>query len=97
MKIEIELKSGTSYRSDHDGFTHIVECGTDSDGTLAVDTCREVTLRDVFNGIGIDAYGVRFGIAQRDSGLEIMIDGKLVCSVSHSGRIDLFAEEKPGQ
>ena len=44
----------------------------------------EVTLTDVFSGIGMTDAGM-FGIAQRDGGIEVMLDGKTV-----------YAYEMPG-
>ena len=41
---------------------------------------RECTLTGVYNGIGIETDEGLFGIAQRDSGIEVMLDGELVWS-----------------
>jgi len=41
---------------------------------------HDIILSDVFNGIGIETDQGRFGIAQRDMGIEVMLDGKLVWS-----------------
>ena len=45
---------------------------------LRVDEGGELVLSDVFNGIGIETDQGMFGIAQRDSGIEVMLDGKSV-------------------
>ncbi len=46
-----------------------------------VDTgVMDVELRDVFLGVGIRTDQGYFGIAQRDDGIEILLDGKLVWS-----------------
>lgn len=42
--------------------------------------CREVTLREVYNGIGIETDQGRFGIAERDGGIEVMLNGELIWS-----------------
>lgn len=42
--------------------------------------CRDVTLSGVYNGIGIETDQGCFGIAQRDGGLEVVLEGKLVWS-----------------
>jgi len=41
---------------------------------------RDVELSRVYNGVGIETDQGHFGIAQRDSGIEVMLDGKLVWS-----------------
>jgi hypothetical protein len=41
---------------------------------------REATLSGAYNGIGIETEQGLFGIAQRDRGIEVMLDGKLVWS-----------------
>lgn len=38
----------------------------------------EITLSDVFSGIGIETDMGLFGIAQRDGGIEVMLNGKTV-------------------
>ena len=40
----------------------------------------QVTLSDVFNGVGIVTDQGRFGIAQRDDGIEVLLNGELVWS-----------------
>lgn len=39
-----------------------------------------IEFEDVFNGIGIVTDQGYFGIAQRDSGIEVLLDGRLVFS-----------------
>ena len=41
---------------------------------------RDVILTDVFNGVGIKTDQGLFGIAQRDGGIEVQLDGKHVWS-----------------
>ena len=48
---------------------------------------RELILSEVFNGIGIKTDQGRFGIAQRDGGIEIVKDGKLVWSSTSGPRL----------
>ena len=38
----------------------------------------ELNLRDVYNGLSIQTDQGTFGIAQRDGGIEVLLDGKLV-------------------
>lgn len=45
--------------------------------TLDVSTL-DVELEGVYNGVGIQTDQGLFGIAQRDGGIEVMLDGKLV-------------------
>jgi len=40
----------------------------------------DVTLRKVFNGVGIETDQGHFGIAMRDDGIEVMLNGALVWS-----------------
>jgi hypothetical protein len=40
----------------------------------------DVTLRDVFTGVGIETDQGHFGIAMRDDGIEVLLNGKLVWS-----------------
>lgn len=42
--------------------------------------CRAVALREVYNGIGIETDQGRFGIAERDGGIEILLNGELIWS-----------------
>lgn len=44
----------------------------------------EVTLKEVSNGIGVETDQGTFGIAQRDGGLEIVLEGVLVWSSTDS-------------
>jgi len=46
-------------------------------GTL-IETSNEVTLFQVFSGVGIQTDMGLFGIAQRDAGIEVMLEGKTV-------------------
>ena len=43
---------------------------------------KVVELEDVYNGVGIKTDQGHFSIAQRDSGIEVMLDRKLVWSSS---------------
>lgn len=59
---------------------------------MDIDIAAEpVTLRDVFCGIGIETDQGCFGIAQRDGGIEVLLDGVLVwsssdmCEENHKG------------
>jgi hypothetical protein len=49
-----------------------IKATRDSDGEPAI------TLSEVFSGIGIETDMGLFGIAQRDGGIEVMLDGKTV-------------------
>jgi len=40
----------------------------------------ELNLHKVYNGLSIETDQGTFGIAQRDNGIEILLDGKLVWS-----------------
>lgn len=40
----------------------------------------ELDLRDVYNGLSIQTDQGTFGITQRDGGIEVLLDGKLVWS-----------------
>lgn len=50
----------------------------------------EVVIQGCYNGIGIETDQGLFGIAQRDDGIEVMLDGKLVWS-------SMELEEKKGE
>ena len=43
-----------------------------------VDGATMVVLSEVYSGVGIDTEMGFFGIAQRDGGIEVMLDGKTV-------------------
>ena len=43
---------------------------------------KPVRVRDVFSGVGIETDQGRFGIAQLDGGIEVMLNGELVWSSS---------------
>jgi hypothetical protein len=45
---------------------------------VTVDQDYSIVLEDVFSGIGIRTKKGLFGIAQRDGGIEVMLNGKLV-------------------
>lgn len=61
--------------------------GPDRGPHVDIDVAAEpVILRDVFCGIGIETDQGHFGIAQRDGGIEVMLDGVLVWS-STSGEV----------
>ena len=51
-------------------------------GALPVEiSCTgDVELVGVYNGVGIHTDQGFFGIAQRDSGIEVLLDGKMVWS-----------------
>jgi hypothetical protein len=58
-----------------------IKIGDSCENMVVVDASSHiVTLIDVFCGIGIDTDKGRFGIAQRDGGIEVLLDGKLVWS-----------------
>jgi hypothetical protein len=53
--------------------------------TVEIDTHgRDVQLVDVFTGVLIDTDQGAFGICQRDSGLEILLDGKVILSTTEA-------------
>lgn len=61
---------------------------------MKIDTSENghgIVLEDVFNGIGIKTDQGMFGIAQRDGGIEVMLDGKFVW-----GSVDALAWVDPG-
>jgi len=45
---------------------------------LRIDEDRSLVLSEVYLGIGIEADAGMFGIAERDGGIEIMLNGRLV-------------------
>lgn len=45
-----------------------------------IETSNEVTLFDVFSGVGIQTDAGLFGIAQRDGGIEVMLEGKTLAT-----------------
>lgn len=53
----------------------------DSDGEPAI------SLSDVFSGVGIETAMGLFGIAQRDDGIEVMLDGKTVWTSHEIGAV----------
>jgi len=60
-----------------------IRIGPNSGPHADIDVSAEpVLLRDVFCGIGIETDQGCFGIAQRDGGIEVLLDGKLVWSSS---------------
>jgi hypothetical protein len=52
---------------------------------ISVDECGDIILEDVFLGIGIKTDMGLFGIAQRDDGIEVMLDGELLISINGGG------------
>lgn len=46
-----------------------------------------IILSDVFSGIGIKTDAGMFGIAQRDGGIEVLRDGKLVWASEHDEKL----------
>jgi len=51
----------------------------DEDNPVSVsDVYSEVTIKECFSGIGIESPMGMFGIALRDGGIEVILDGKLV-------------------
>jgi len=66
--------------------------GPDNGPHVDIDVSAEpVLLRDVFCGIGIETDQGHFGIAQRDGGIEVLLNSKLVwsssdmCEENHKG------------
>ena len=64
-----------------------IEVRTEKDGTTGV------YLSDVFSGVGIETPLGVFGIAQRDDGIEVMLDGKTVWT---SHEIEPLSPNGPG-
>ena len=62
----------------------VIKC---ADYETKLETCGEVTMENVYNGIGIDTDQGHFGIAQRDCGIEVCLNGVLVWS-SNSSHFD---------
>jgi hypothetical protein len=60
-----------------------------------VDGTPEIVLSEVFSGIGIETAMGHFGIAQRDDGIEVMLNGKTVWT-SHEvpNEPELYPREK---
>lgn len=56
--------------------------GEGNTSTIDVGSMQEVTLRDVFLGIGFETDDGRYGVAMRDTGIEVMLNGKHVWSSS---------------
>jgi hypothetical protein len=54
----------------------------------------DTVLRNVFNGVGIPTDAGEFGIAQRDSGLEIVLDGELLCSLQNGRLVGVCGSTK---
>lgn len=52
--------------------------GDEDNPVSVIDVYSEVTIKECFNGIGIESPMGMFGIALRDGGIEVMLDGKLV-------------------
>ena len=52
----------------------------DETDTQTLEVTGPVTLHDVFNGVGIQTDDGLFGVAQRDGGIELMLDGELIFS-----------------
>lgn len=72
-----------------------IKIGDKPENTVIVDASSYiVTLIDVFCGIGIETDQGRFGIAQRDDGIEVLLDGKLVWS---SMDIDVKCKDHTGE
>jgi len=57
-----------------------IKIGVDNKSIVPViiSTCQSVELEGVYNGVGIQTDQGYFGIAQRDSGIEVMLDGELI-------------------
>ena len=62
--------------------------------TIDVGT-RKVVCREVFCGIGIETEQGRFGISQRDGGIEVSLNGELVFS-STEPELKVVRNEKEG-
>jgi len=60
----------------------------DVDGITINTGVADVTLSEVFLGVRIDTPQGYFGIAQRDNGIEIIFEGKMVWSSSELLEID---------
>jgi len=58
------------------------QCGEIVGKTVVDPGVADVTLQKVYNGVGIETDQGLFGIAQRDGGIEVMLNGKLVFSSS---------------
>lgn len=54
--------------------------GHDPDWTVINVGSHEVLIQDCFTGVGLETDQGLFGIANRDDGIEVMLDGKLVWS-----------------
>ena len=46
--------------------------------TIDVDSTQEVNLSEVYNGIGIETEQGVFGFAQKDGGIEIVLNGEQI-------------------
>ncbi len=55
---------------------------------------HEILIQECYTGIGIETDQGLFGIAQRDNGIEVILDGKLVWS-STGDDIDLHCVGTP--
>ena len=62
--------------------------GEGNTSTIDVGSMKEVTLRDVFLGVGFDTDDGRYGVAMRDGGIEVMLNEKLVWSSSESSDVE---------
>jgi len=52
-------------------------------GDITIDRAGEIEVERAFCGVGFKTDYGHFGVAQRDWGLEIKVDGKLVASVQN--------------
>ena len=50
-----------------------------------IDGEPEVILSEVYSGVGIQTDAGLFGIAQRDGGIEVLLDGKTVWAMAGDG------------
>lgn len=71
MRIEIKLDQGTDYKLSEN------EAG---EPTLVIETWRPPQIDRCFTGLGIKTDQGLFGIAMRDDGIEVMLDGEIVWS-----------------
>jgi hypothetical protein len=51
----------------------------------------EIIVSELYCGIGIETSQGEFGICQRDGGIDVMLDGKLVWSSTHHPQLEQLA------
>jgi len=57
-----------------------IRIGKEPEITIEAGSSEPITIRDFFNGVGFETEQGRFGVARRDSGIEVVLDGELVWS-----------------